>query len=53
MERRFERIFTARVRVKHVKDRPIYEVTIAKEVADSLGLERGDYVEVGIRRLGK
>jgi len=53
MERRFDRIFTARVRVKNVKGRPVYEITIAKEVADSLNLERGDYVEVGVRRLGK
>jgi len=54
MERKFDRIFTARVRIRQIGEgRVIYEITIAKEVADSLGLERGDYVEVGIRKIGK
>jgi len=52
-ERRFERIFVKKVRVKKVQGRNIYEITIPKDVAESLGLEVGDYVEIGIRRIGK
>jgi len=53
MSERFERIFTARVRVRLAKGKKVYEMTIPKEVAESLGLEARDYIEVGIRRIGK
>lgn len=51
---RFERIFTARVRIRLIeKKRKLYEITIPKDVAESLGLEGREYVELGIRRVGR
>jgi len=51
MHQRFERIFTRRVRVRLAKGRKVYEITIPKDTAESLGLKRGDYIEVGIRKV--
>ena len=51
---RFERIFTARVRTRLIQGkRKLYEVTIPKDIAESLGLEEREYVELGIRRVGR
>jgi len=51
-KRWFQAIFTARVRVRIVKGKKVYEMTIPKDIAESLGLEVRDYIEVGIRRVG-
>ena len=45
-------MFVARIRVRSIKNRPLFEVTIPRAIADLLGLEHGEYVELRIRKVG-